>query len=154
MSAIPGSFPTEQWRDIQFPGLVTRDDADPDKWTDYEVMSAMRVHRPITSQKNVWAIWDNGLDEMPAWCQLNVINWVRRLGSSWTVRVVDLVHGSPNNVSSFLDAKDLPDSFSERASNAKKQHVSDIVRLALLYKVSAPRGLVCRTDVARMPLLK
>lgn len=109
---------------------------DPDKRTNYEVMNALQAHSPVTSQKNVWAIWDGGLDQMPAWCQRNVIDWVRRLGPSWTVRVVDLVHGSPNNVFSFLSTKDLPKGFSEVCFNAKKQHVSDIVRLALLYQVS------------------
>jgi hypothetical protein len=50
---------------------------------------------------------------MPPWSKRNIINWVRLLGSEWTVRVLDTVDGSPLHTSDYVDAALLPTSFSQ-----------------------------------------
>lgn len=75
---------------------------------------------------------------MPRWCKRNVIGWVRRLGSDWDVRCIDIVDGSPNNALNFISAEYLPDCFLKKAMSGKSfaQHASDMVRLPLVYLVS------------------
>ncbi|KAH9906544.1 hypothetical protein F4778DRAFT_778933 [Xylariomycetidae sp. FL2044] len=61
--------------------------------------------------------------------------WVRRLGPSWTVRVLDLVKGSPKHVYKYIEPSTFPATF--RNGTMKGLHVgphsSDLVRLPLLY---------------------
>ncbi|KAK3385129.1 capsular polysaccharide synthesis protein-domain-containing protein [Podospora didyma] len=90
----------------------------------------------VTSQKNIWAFWDKGFDELRGWQKRNVIGWARKLGPSWTVRVLDCAPGSPSNVLNYLDPATLPEavvncSMTEAHSG---QHLSDLVRLPLLHR--------------------
>ncbi|KAK7596604.1 hypothetical protein V3481_003219 [Fusarium oxysporum f. sp. vasinfectum] len=63
---------------------------------DSEIIAQLQAYQPITSEKNVWAVWDKGFYAMYPSHQRTVINWVRRLGASWAVRLVDFVEDSPN----------------------------------------------------------
>ncbi|KAL8786857.1 MAG: hypothetical protein Q9195_008014 [Heterodermia aff. obscurata] len=107
--------------------------------TDEEIIAQLQERRPITeSEKNVWAFWDSGLGNCPAWCQRNVVSWIRRLSPSWTVRFLDNVPGSPNNLSNFIPAEYLPELFTANNQTLRNDpqsgtHLSDIVRLPLVY---------------------
>lgn len=102
---------------------------------DEQILDELRVFKPITSERNVWAFWDKGLDTCPAWCQRNIISWSRRLGQTWTVRVLDLVPDSPNNISNYVDSSFFPEAFIDRTMDGPHvgQHQSDLLRLPLLY---------------------
>lgn len=107
--------------------------ADPDPRPEAEIISALTSFQPVTTDKNVWAFWDSGWANLRPWCQRNVINWARRLGPQWTVRVLDDVVGSENHVSRFVPASYFPDAFNTRTMVGPPQHVSDLLRLPLLY---------------------
>ncbi|KAI0837676.1 hypothetical protein F5Y06DRAFT_297536 [Hypoxylon sp. FL0890] len=101
-----------------------------------EILEELRSFRPITSEKNVWAFWDEGVDSMYPSYRCTVVNWVRKLGKSWTVRIVDLTDGSPNNVYNYVDKHWFPDCFINRTMDGRHapQHAADLVRLPLLYE--------------------
>ncbi|KAJ5424804.1 capsule polysaccharide biosynthesis protein [Penicillium cf. griseofulvum] len=105
--------------------------------TDANILSDLQTYKPVTDSdtRNVWAFWDKGLSNSPAWNQRNVISWVRRLSPKWTVRVLDLVEGSPNHVSQYIPREMLPDVFWNRTMTGPHvgQHSSDLIRLLLLY---------------------
>ena len=104
--------------------------------SDEEILSRLAAFQPATaSEKNVWAFWDKGLSNSPPWNQRNVASWVRRLGPSWTVRVLDRVEGSPVHVSKFIDSSFFPKAFidGEMGGPHVAPHVADLVRLPLLY---------------------
>ena len=62
---------------------------------DEEILASLIQHVPTTSEKNIWTYWHAGGRAMPAWCQRNIIDWVRINGpSGWTVRVLDTVPDS------------------------------------------------------------
>src|SRR4051794_35896102 len=82
-----------------------------DSRSDAEILEDLTKHAPITSEKNVWTYWHAGVKAMPSWCQRNIINWVRLLGPSWIVRVLDTVPESPNHALSWIDASQLPETF-------------------------------------------
>lgn len=93
----------------------------------------------VTSQKNIWAFWNSGWDKLHPWQQRNIIGWVRKLGpSGWTVRVLDMVSGSPANVLSFLDPSSplFPEPVAGGALSGTHsgQHQSDLIRLPLLHR--------------------
>ena len=71
---------------------------------------------------------------MKPWRQRNVINWVRRLDSSWQVRVLDAVDGSPYHYANYISDEYVPATM--RAGNIHGRfagvHMSDHVRLPLL----------------------
>lgn len=118
------------------PGLEYIPESKLDHRSDEEIITQLRSYQePTSSDKNVWAFWNTGFDSMPPWTQRNVINWVRRLGPSWTVRVLDQVPGSPLNVSRFVDASLFPEAFNNRTMTGPYvgQHSGDLVRLPLLY---------------------
>ncbi len=108
-----------------------------DQRTDAEIADLLRIYHPVTSEKNVWAFWDSSYDAMHPWCRRNVLGWVRRLGPSWTVRVLDTVPGSPNHFHNFVGPEHFPTAFyqGKLTGRNKGQHVSDLVRLAVLYQV-------------------
>ncbi|MCJ1358953.1 MAG: hypothetical protein MMC33_008953 [Icmadophila ericetorum] len=103
--------------------------------SDVDILAQLQEYRPVTSERNVWAFWDKGLANSPAWNQRNVIGWVRRLGSSWTVRVVDHVTGSPTNVSNYVESSFFPQAFNDKTMTGPHvgPHAGDLVRLPLLY---------------------
>ncbi|KAK5636956.1 hypothetical protein RRF57_012668 [Xylaria bambusicola] len=83
--------------------------------SDEQILADLQKFKPVKdgSEKNVWAYWDKGLAKCPPWCQRNIISWVRRLGPAWTVRVLDLVEGSPNHVSKYVGPAFFPSAFLE-----------------------------------------
>lgn len=110
-------------------------DHDVDNRSDDEISSQLKTFcAPTDSNKNVWAYWSLGYDQMPPWNQRNVINWIRRLGSSWTVRVLDSVPGSPTNVFRFVDQHFFPETFKSGKTSGPYVgvHSGDLVRLPLL----------------------
>lgn len=84
-----------------------------DKRTDDEILQSLTQHVPITSEKNIWGHWDSGIGMMPAWCQRNIVTWIRLCSSTWTVRILDNIPGSPNNALSWIEADMLPKTFVE-----------------------------------------
>jgi hypothetical protein len=107
--------------------------SNPDTRTDEEIIALLQTHQPVTSSdKNIWAFWDSGWTGMRPWCQRNIINWVRRLGPEWTVRVLNNVDGSVNNLFNFVQASYLPIAFNNKTFAAMPQHLSDLLRLPLL----------------------
>lgn len=104
--------------------------------TNSAIVADLKSYRPVTTEKNVWAFWDKGFDAMYPMYKSTVINWVKKLGPSWTVRILDLVDGSPNNVYKFVDESWFPDCFNNRTMDGRHaaQHGSDLVRLTLLYE--------------------
>ncbi|KAI6090690.1 hypothetical protein F4821DRAFT_228838 [Hypoxylon rubiginosum] len=117
-------------------GLREVPDSQLDLRPEAEILQELRSFRPITSEKNVWAFWDKGFDSMYRSYRCTVINWVRKLGSSWTVRIVDLVEGSPNNVYNYVGRHWFPDCFIDQTMDGRHaaQHAADLVRLPLLFE--------------------
>lgn len=102
-----------------------------------EIIAELKTFRPVTSEKNVWAFWDKGIDAMYPAYKMTVINWVRKLGRSWTVRVVDLGDDdSPNAVNHFVSKDWFPVCFNDRTMTGSHaaQHAADLLRLPLLYE--------------------
>ncbi|KAF4952237.1 hypothetical protein FSARC_12702 [Fusarium sarcochroum] len=104
--------------------------------TDSEIIIQLENYQPITSEKNVWAVWDKGFHGMYPSHQQTVLNWVRRLGPSWTVRLVDLVEGSPNNIYNYVGKEWFPDCFNNKTMDGRHapQHAADLARLPLVYE--------------------
>ena len=108
-----------------------------DPRTDEEIAETLCAYRPVTSERNVWAFWDEGFLALRPWYRRNVLAWVRRLGPSWTVRVLDLVPHSPNHVHRFVAPENFPAAFNQGTMDGpnKAQHASDLTRLAVLFQV-------------------
>lgn len=113
--------------------LVFREN--PDKRVDAEIIEALSKHQPVTSEKNVWAFWDKGIEAMPSWCRRNVVDWVRILGPSWTVRVLNSIPGSPNYALEYVPADSLPETWINGTMDGpyKGPHACDLLRGACLY---------------------
>lgn len=106
-----------------------------DTRSDAEILQSLTTRAPITSEKNVWTFWDSGVLSMPAWCQRNVVNWVRLLGPSWTVRVLDAtVPDSANHALSWVDEKLLPECFVKGTMSGiyTGPHSADFLKTATL----------------------
>jgi hypothetical protein len=106
-----------------------------DSRSDEEILQSFGNYVPVTSEKNIWAFWHSGFAAMPAWCQRNAIDWVRICGSDWTVRILDSVPNSPNNVLRYVPAGLLPRTFVEGKMDGAfvGQHSADLTRTACLY---------------------
>ncbi|KAI1844913.1 hypothetical protein JX266_008929 [Neoarthrinium moseri] len=117
-------------------GLREVPDSHLDLRAESDIIAELQSFRPVTTEKNVWAFWDKGLDAMYPSYRCTVFNWVRKLGPSWTVRIVDLAEGSPNNIYNFVSRDWFPDCFVHRTmdGNHAAQHAADLVRLPLLYE--------------------
>ncbi|KAF9893402.1 hypothetical protein FE257_011834 [Aspergillus nanangensis] len=117
-------------------GFHAKDVNDLDLRPQEEIIAQLQTFTPVSSERNLWAFWDTGFSSMRPWTQRNVINWARRDGKRWTVRVLDMVPGSPNNIEHFVDPENLPAAVREGRMTGKHsgQHTSDFVRLALLYQ--------------------
>ncbi|KAI0132406.1 putative capsule polysaccharide biosynthesis protein [Xylariales sp. AK1849] len=116
-------------------GTVPVPEKDIDNRTNEEITNQLKTYcAPTESNKNVWAYWHSGFDAMPAWTQRNVIGWVRKLGPSWTIRVVDSIPGSATNVTRFAGPDLFPAAFNDGTMSGPFAAIasSDFVRLALL----------------------
>ncbi|KAI1267623.1 glycosyltransferase family 32 protein [Xylariaceae sp. FL1019] len=108
--------------------------------TDDEIFQSLLEFHPVgESEKNIWAFWDSGFKNMPAWCQRNVVAWVRVCGPEWAVRVLDDVPESPNYAGKFVPQDStlkLPDEFYNRALNGEHSgpHTADFLRGAIVFK--------------------
>ncbi|KAI0200936.1 capsular polysaccharide synthesis protein-domain-containing protein [Astrocystis sublimbata] len=118
------------------PGLTLIDPNKLDLRTDEEIATWIQEPHPVTSDKNVWAFWDKGFVQMPPWVQRNVINWVRRLGSGWTVHLLDKVPGSLTNVANYIESSYFPDAYNNGTIDGPYAgtHSGDLVRLPLLWE--------------------
>lgn len=110
-----------------------------DKRSDNEIFADLQTYKPVdrASERNIWAFWDQGIAASKPWCQRNIIGWVRRHSPRWSVRVLDMVEGSPNHYSKyFSDPETLfPTAFLQRNMIGKYvgPHAADLIRLPLLY---------------------
>jgi len=78
----------------------------------------------LPKEKTIWMYWDSGANTMPYFIQCCVQAW-RHWHPAWDVVVV----GS-DNISSYLDAEELPVMFNSQRASLK----SDFFRLAVLAK--------------------
>lgn len=117
-------------------GLRQVPDSELDLRPTADILKELKKFRPITSEKNVWAFWDKGIDSMYPSYRHTVLNWVRKLGPSWTVRIVDLIDGSPNNIYNFVGKHWFPACFNDKTMDGPHapQHAADLVRLPLLFE--------------------
>ncbi|KAL4965048.1 glycosyltransferase [Aspergillus stella-maris] len=106
-----------------------------DNRSDEEILESLDQYQPVVTEKNVWAFWHAGLRSMPSWCRRNVISWARLNGKDWTIRVLDHVDGSPNNVLHYLPEDMVPPVFVKRemAGPFVGQHSADLIRGACLF---------------------
>ncbi|KND93675.1 hypothetical protein TOPH_01648 [Tolypocladium ophioglossoides CBS 100239] len=110
-----------------------------DNRSDEEILADLQTFKPVDpgSEKNIWAFWDRGLAACKPWCQRNVIGWARRHDASWTVRVLDMVDGSPNHYARYMPstAEFFPEAFLAKTMKGTHAapHAADLVRLPLLY---------------------
>lgn len=121
-----------------------------DERTDEEILASINQYVPVTSEKNIWSIWYDGVLNMPAWCKRNAVDWVRILGPEWTVRILDNIEGSPNYALNFLSPENLPDCFVNRTMDGPHigQHAADFVRTAAILEHG---GAVCLSLRASSP---
>ena len=105
-----------------------------DKRSDAEILASLNQHAPVSSEKTIWAYWHAGVQAMPAWCQRNVIGWVK-INPGWTIRVLDTVPNSPNHALNFIPPEMLPETFVKGTMDGpyKGPHSADFLRGALLY---------------------
>lgn len=118
--------------------------------TDEEISKLLCTYTPVRHQRNIWAFWDTGFENMLPWRKRNVISWVHRMGHAWDVRCVDLVPGSPNCLFRFVDKAAFPLAITDGAMEGatKGPHMSDMARLALIYHVGIQQiRQACRRDV-------
>jgi len=126
---LPPRFkiPTELEKELEYATVQ-------DTRTDEEIIASLSTFVTVASEKNVWAFWDKGVASMPGWSQRNVISWVRLLGPSWTVRVLDSNPDSPNYALRYVPASMMPDSYVR--STMDKRYIgpqsADFVRTAAL----------------------
>ncbi|KAF2732756.1 hypothetical protein EJ04DRAFT_440520 [Polyplosphaeria fusca] len=107
-----------------------------DDRNDYEILQGLRQFQPVTSEKNLWAFWHSGVGGMPAWCQRNVVDWVRIQGPSWTVRILDSDASSPNFLLKYVSEDMMPKAINEGGMTGPftGQHTADFVRTAAIYQ--------------------
>ncbi|KAH8671736.1 hypothetical protein BX600DRAFT_487139 [Xylariales sp. PMI_506] len=99
-----------------------------------DILKSLAQYAPVTSEKNIWAFWHSGVLEMPAWCQRNVLDWVKICGPSWTIRVVDNMPESPNYALNYVDEDLVCEAFTKGTMDGPYvgQHSADLVRGATL----------------------
>ena len=106
-----------------------------DHRTDHQILTSLQnCTPPSSSERSIWAFWDSGIAQSPPWCQRNVVSWVRRLGPTWTVRVLDMVDGSPSHYFKFLNSDLFPEALNKGIMEGPHlgQQRSDLIRLPLL----------------------
>lgn len=106
-----------------------------DTRSDEVILASLSEHRPVTSEKNIWAYWHAGIKAMPKWCQRNIVDWHRICGPSWTIRVLDTVPDSPNHALKFVPPEMLPETFVKGTMDGQYvgPHSADFLRGACLY---------------------
>jgi hypothetical protein len=106
-----------------------------DNRTAEDILNSLDKFQPVVSEKNIWAFWHSGLRSMPPWCQRNIVNWLRLNGNEWTVRVLDNVKKSPNNVLQYVPKNTLPPAYlnNHMVGPFVGQHSADLVRGACIY---------------------
>ncbi|KAH8650179.1 hypothetical protein BX600DRAFT_529397 [Xylariales sp. PMI_506] len=106
-----------------------------DQRSDDEILQSLNKYVPVTTEKNIWAFWHSGILDMPAWCQRNVIDWVRICGPEWDVRVLDNVPESPNYALKYISSDLLPEAFVQRNMDGPYvgPHSADFLRGSCLY---------------------
>ncbi|KAI0141618.1 capsular polysaccharide synthesis protein-domain-containing protein [Xylariaceae sp. FL1272] len=125
-----------------------------EKRTDEEIFQSLLEYTPPSeSEKNIWAFWDSGFKNMPAWCQRNIVSWVRICGPEWTVRVLDDDPDSPNYAVKYIpqgSTPKLPDRFYDRSLNGEHSgpHTADMLRGACVFKYGGV-WMDCSTFLAR-----
>ena len=107
-----------------------------DTRSDDEILKGLSQHVPVANEKNIWAFWHGGLTGLPDWCRRNLIDWHRICGPSWTIRLLDIVPGSPNNALKYVDTDMLPVAFVRGTMEGPYvgQHSADLLRAATLWK--------------------
>ncbi|KAI9150725.1 putative glycosyl transferase FCK3 [Paramyrothecium foliicola] len=105
-----------------------------DQRSNDEILQTLNQHIPVTSEKNIWAFWHNGIFNMPGWCQRNVADWARICGSDWTIRILDNIPESANYALKYVHQDLLPQTFIKRTMDGPfiGQHSADLVRGATL----------------------
>ena len=114
---------------------------------------ALEHHVPVTSEKNIWAFWDKGVQAIPAWSKRNICNWVRLCGDSWTVRILNSIPESPNYMPKWIPKDMLPETYVEGTMTAEYvgTHSGDFLRGAALFLyggVSMDVGIILIRDVS------
>jgi hypothetical protein len=125
-----------------------------DKRSDAEILDALSVYQPVTSEKNTWCYWHSGIKAMPPWCQRNIADWVR-INPSWTIRILDSIPDSPNHFLKYTDSSLLPETLLKGTMDGPYvgPHTSDFLRGACLFKhggVYMDVGIVMIRDLDRM----
>ncbi|KAL2210906.1 hypothetical protein CC79DRAFT_1366282 [Sarocladium strictum] len=118
-----------------------------DTRSDQDILETLRHNVPITSEKNVWAYWHSGVDNASNFAKQNICNWVRKLGSAWTVRILDKVPDSPNHALNWVPGEMLPEAWTKDRFEGSwaGPHSSDCLRGALLYLYGG-----CYSDVGTL----
>lgn len=103
--------------------------------SDKQILNALHQYQHVTSEKNVWAFWDKGIDSMPSWNLRNVMSWVRMHDADWTVRVLDSLPDSPNYYLNYVSPSLLPDTFVQGKLDGPYvgPHSADLLRGACLF---------------------
>lgn len=103
--------------------------------TDEDIIASLYSPPQITSEKNIWAFWDTGFNQLRPYVRRNILGWVRRLGPLWTVRLLDHVPGSANNVENYVPSSWLHSAFTTGTMTGEwvGPHKADLIRLPLLY---------------------
>ncbi|KAK7458516.1 capsule polysaccharide biosynthesis protein [Colletotrichum acutatum] len=109
-----------------------------DSRSDQEILKSLKSPISVTSEKNIWAFWDSGLDDIPSWGQRNIINWARLCGPEWAIRVLDDVPDSPNNALNWVKEDQLPEAYVAHKMDGPRvwtgPHSADFLRGICLYQ--------------------
>lgn len=125
---------------------------------DHEIDNILLRPPPVAPghEKNIWFFWHGGYATVHPYAQRTIRTYHRRFSrKGWTVRVVDVVAGSPGNIANFVDVADpanFPSAFREGTITGlyARQHTSDLVRWPLLLAyggVYADVGMMAIGDV-------
>lgn len=135
ISECDGSLTVAEPTFTETPELVRIPASRLDPRSDEDIISTLLQFQPVTSERNLWTFWDTGFWGMRPYVRRNVIGWVRRLGPSWTVRVLDNVEGSLLNVNAFIESHEFPGAFigGKMTGPYAGVHCADIIRLPLIY---------------------
>ncbi|KAK4621996.1 hypothetical protein CLAFUW4_07288 [Fulvia fulva] len=131
MSATKFSIPSE------FQSQLRHKEVE-DTRTNSDILESLTHYAPITSEKNIWAFWDKGVQIMHGWTQRDICDWVRICGTGsnpWTVRISDADPESPNYALKWVEPSLLPASFVDGTMEGPYigPHSADFLRGALLY---------------------